>query len=114
MLLGDFTIIPSRLDLIEFSVPLQSSELIIVKRKSNQKDTSLFAFLFPLSWTVWVAILAAILLGITLKLFASVVLKYFASNTCHESVREIEWTPNKKLLALLSLVQPCIPARSRS
>ena len=61
---GDITIDEKRVGLIDFSVPIQTSNLIIIKRKSNTVDTSYFSFLFPLSYEVWAAVLTAMFTGL--------------------------------------------------
>ena len=62
---GDITIDEKRVGLIDFSVPIQTSNLIIIKRKSNTVDTSYFSFLFPLSYEVWAAVLTAMFTGLS-------------------------------------------------
>ena len=63
LLMGDITMMPSRAELIDFSVPFQTSEIIIYKRQSRNFDTNIFSFLLPLSYKVWVAVLISLLLG---------------------------------------------------
>ena len=60
---GDIYMSSQRLDKIDFSVPIQSSNLIIIKRKITTQDTSYFSIFLPLSFEVWLAILTAILTG---------------------------------------------------
>ena len=63
LLMGDITIKPSRAEIIDFSVPFQTSEIIIFKKQSKSLDTNVFSFLLPLSYKVWVAVLISLLLG---------------------------------------------------
>ena len=53
----------SRAEMIDFSVPFETSEIIIIKEQSRNFDTNVFSFLLPLSNKVWVAILISLLLG---------------------------------------------------
>ena len=61
------------MELIDFSVPFQSSNLVMLKKKSKTVDGSMFTFLLPLSKMVWAGILISIIVvfvafGLSLKL----------------------------------------------
>lgn len=64
IIMGDLTIVPSRLQLIEFSVPFQTSDVIIIKKQSTALDSNIFAVAQPLAGEVWLAIFASIILGL--------------------------------------------------
>ena len=63
IIIGDLTIVPSRLQLIEFSVPFQTSDVIIIKKQATALDSNIFAVARPLAGEVWLAILASVILG---------------------------------------------------
>ena len=48
IIMGDLTIVPSRLQLIEFSVPFQTSDVIIIKKQATALDSNIFAVALPL------------------------------------------------------------------
>ena len=68
LLIGDITMKPSRAELIDFSVPFQTSEIFIFKKQSRKFDTNIFSFLLPFSARVWFAIFASLILGSCFRL----------------------------------------------
>ena len=64
ILIGDATIQAHRLKLVDFSVPLQTADLIVVMRKKETKEKNIFTFLKPFSDTVWIYISFVIFIGI--------------------------------------------------
>ena len=63
IIMGDLTIVPSRLQLIEFSVPFQTSDVIIIKKQATALDSNIFAVAMPLAGEVWLVILGSVILG---------------------------------------------------
>ena len=59
MVMGDLTINSKRLELIDFSIPIQMADLIIMKRKSSKLDADMFAIIQPYSANVWIAIVVS-------------------------------------------------------
>ena len=68
LLIGDITMKPERAELIDFSVPFQTSAILIFKKQSRKFDTNIFSFLLPFSEKVWVAIFVSLLLGSCFRL----------------------------------------------
>ena len=63
LLIGDITMKPERAEIIDFSVPFQTSAIVIFKKQSRKFDTNIFSFLLPFSERVWVAIFVSLILG---------------------------------------------------
>ena len=63
LLLGDITIDQERLKVVDFSLPIQTSELIVLMKRTNQDENNIFSFLKPLSDRVWICILISSILG---------------------------------------------------
>ena len=59
VVMGDLTINSKRLELIDFSIPIQMADLIIMKRKSSKLDADMFAIIQPYSANVWIAIVVS-------------------------------------------------------
>ena len=64
LLLGDITIDHERMKIVDFSLPMQTSELIVLMKRKSQHDYNIFSFLKPLSDRVWLCMLVATLLGL--------------------------------------------------
>ena len=64
ILVGDITISNERLKIVDFSVPIETSDAIIYMKKSKKKKSNTFSFLLPFSIDVWIGILVCLLLGI--------------------------------------------------
>ena len=62
VVMGDLTIDSERLDLIDFSIPIQMADLVIMKKQSSTLDADMFAIAQPFSLHVWIAILGSGLL----------------------------------------------------
>ena len=79
VVMGDLTIDSERLDVIDFSIPIQMADLVIMKKQSSSLDADMFAIAQPFSLHVWIAILGSGLLA-TLQCYAEIFLvriKYF-------------------------------------
>ena len=76
MVIGDLTIDSKRLELIDFSIPIQMADLIIMKRQSSTLDADMFAIIQPFSANVWIAIVVS---GIIVTFFLT-----FAIRISHE------------------------------
>ena len=63
MLIGDVTITKERLKIVDFSVPLESQNMIVFMKNINEKQHQIFSFLLPFSNTVWMAVLICLLVG---------------------------------------------------
>ena len=63
MLLGDITINSERVKIVDFSVPIQSANIILFMRKATKHEKQIFSFLQPLSDSVWLAILISLVIG---------------------------------------------------
>ena len=63
MLIGDVTITKERLKIVDFTVPLESQNIIVFMKKSNKKEQKIFSFLLPFSEMVWFAVLICLLMG---------------------------------------------------
>ena len=63
MLVGDITITKERLQIVDFSVPVQPANIVLFMKKPTEKDINIFSFIMPLSNNVWIAVLASLLLG---------------------------------------------------
>ena len=62
VVMADLTMYPSRVELIDFSIPFQSSDVIIFKKQSSTSDKNLFAISQPLSDYAWLSILVSVVL----------------------------------------------------
>ena len=63
LLVGDITISPERLKLVDFSIPVQTSDVAVFMKKVNHKDLNMFSFMEPLSISIWSAVLLALIIG---------------------------------------------------
>ena len=63
IVMGDLTITPERLKIIDFTVSFQSDEYNIVTRKPRFYDSSLFTMFKPMSLEVWLAIFVSLITG---------------------------------------------------
>ena len=91
VVMGDLTIDSERLDVIDFSIPIQMADLVIMKKQSSSLDADMFAIAQPFSLHVWIAILGSGLLA-TLQCYAEiflVIIKYlFLLGTRRQSGEE--------------------------
>ena len=63
IVIADFSITDERLDIIDFSIPIATEGLTIFMRTPKTMDVTLFSFLLPYSSTVWLSLLAALIIG---------------------------------------------------
>ena len=61
--MGDVTITAEREEIVDFSIPIDTSDLIFIKKKTEFLQSNKFSFLLPLSTEVWISILASLLIG---------------------------------------------------
>ena len=62
-LIGDVTISKERVTIVDFSTPIQTSDVVIFMKKNDEKKFSIFSFLQPLSNGVWIAIFLSLVVG---------------------------------------------------
>ena len=63
IVIADFSVTVERLDVIDFSIPIATEGLTIFMRTPKAMDVNLFSFLLPYSSTVWISLLAALIIG---------------------------------------------------
>ena len=63
MLTGDITITSERVKIVDFSIPIQSANVILFMNKEKNKEIQVFSFLQPLSNSVWIAIFISLCIG---------------------------------------------------
>ena len=56
LLAADLTITPSRKNEIDFSYPIHDNSMVLVVRKEKRTELSVFGFLEPFSWQLWLLI----------------------------------------------------------
>ena len=83
MVVGDLTIDSKRLELIDFSIPIQMADLIIMKRQSSTLDADMFAIIQPFSANVWIAIVVS---GIVATFFLALTIRVSQEKQAHPSL----------------------------
>lgn len=63
--LGLFTTTPGRQDAVDFSSALLIDTFVIAMKKPDMSDSKMFLCLGPFSFEVWIAVLSAVLGGVT-------------------------------------------------
>ena len=61
--MADLTMNHERVDKIDFTVPFQTADVIIIYRRSSQLNSDYLAVFQPLSVASWLAIVGAMALG---------------------------------------------------
>ena len=64
LLMADLTMNNERVDKIDFTVPFQTANVIIIYRRSSQLNSDYLAVFQPLSVASWLAIFGAMALGL--------------------------------------------------
>ena len=72
--MGDLTITPERSAIIDFTVSFQTEQVIVLSRKPEFRDSSLFTMFKPFAIEVWIAILVSLITGISLS-FSSLTIR---------------------------------------
>ena len=83
VVVGDLTIDSKRLELIDFSIPIQMADLIIMKRQSSTLDADMFAIIQPFSANVWIAIVVS---GIVATFFLALTIRVSQEKQAHPSL----------------------------
>ena len=60
--MGDITITPERQEIVDFSFPIETSDLIFINKRDNFHSNK-FSFLLPLSFEVWISVFISLLAG---------------------------------------------------
>ena len=63
MVMGDITGTAERVELVDFSFPLMSEEIIMFTKKTKTLSSNSFAMFKPLSPGVWISILITLFIG---------------------------------------------------
>ena len=63
ILMGDVTITAERQEIIDFSFPIDTTDLIFVRKIMDNMKYNKFSFLMPLSFEVWISIFVSLLAG---------------------------------------------------
>ena len=72
VVMGDLTIDSKRLELIDFSIPIQIVDFIIMKSQSSTLDSNIFTIIQPFSANVWIAIVVS---GIIVTFFLTLAIR---------------------------------------
>ena len=75
MAVGDISMFPYRLEIVDFSIPIEFDDLIIAMKKKKHEGGQLFSFLKPFSNETWIAIITTIL--ISRKSFSNEINKHY-------------------------------------
>ena len=63
LVMGDLTVTPERIKIIDFTVPFQTDNSHVVKRKPTFHNSSLFTVFKPMSLEVWIAVFVSLITG---------------------------------------------------
>ncbi|KAI3827579.1 hypothetical protein L1987_01657 [Smallanthus sonchifolius] len=92
---GDVTVRASRAQFIDFTSPYMSSEVYMLVRASHEWNQTLWTFLKPFTWRLWIAIVGmCVYIGLAIA-----VLEYRVKNTkfkdspIHQKVVMVIWFP---------------------
>ena len=76
LLIADLTMNTERVDKIDFTVPFQTADIIIIYRRSSQLNSDYLAVFQPLSAASWLAIFGAMTLGSIFSKLSSSILNF--------------------------------------
>ena len=71
------------MELIDFSIPIQMADLIIMKRQSSTLDADMFAIIQPFSANVWIAIVVS---GIVATFFLALTIRVSQEKQANSSL----------------------------
>ena len=57
---ADLTVTSERLDLIEFSVPISETNIIVIAKRPSLRDNNIYSFMYPLTTSIWIATFSSI------------------------------------------------------
>ena len=63
LVMGDLTVTPERIKIIDFTVPFQTDNSHVVKRKPTFHNSSLFTVFKPMSLEVWISVFVSLITG---------------------------------------------------